>query len=61
MYVIFKEFGNYRITNEKNYNANISNASAVYTLHNCNSYEEALACAIGAGWSEECIINKTEE
>ena len=61
MYVIFKEFGNYKITSERNYNSVVQNAGIVISLFGCNTYEEALQCAVNAGFTKENILNKTEE
>lgn len=55
-YVIFKEFGKYKMTSDDNYNCFIRDESKVITIVNCNNDDEAMQAAINAGFRREEII-----
>lgn len=55
-YVIWKEFGTYKLTSEENYNNVTMNAGIVLTLHDCNNVDEAINCAVGAGFNKDYLI-----
>lgn len=42
-YVIFKELGKYKMTNEDNYNARIRDANKVVTFVGANSFADCIA------------------
>ena len=59
-YVIFKEFGKYKITSKTNYDEYVRNDSKVLTLP-ADTFEDALLCAINNGFQPHTILNFTED
>lgn len=59
-YVLFKQFGNYCVTNKENYEAQISNERQIMKIQNCDNKFDALLTLHNLGYKGN-IIDKTEE
>ena len=57
-WVLYKEFGKYKLTRELNYNSMISNADIVITLH-CDNIADVYEIIKQHGFKKEQIVNRT--
>lgn len=57
-WVLYKEFGKYKLTRELNYNSMLNNSNIVVTL-NCDNIEDAYIVLEQHGFDKNKIINRT--
>lgn len=61
-YVIFKEFGKYKVTKLSNYSNGIIDLDFVVTIKDVYTYEDAKQTIMRLyNLQEECIVNETGE
>ena len=54
--VVYKEFGQFKVTNKRNYDAQIRNASQILTMKNAETFDDVVFCLKNHGIKEEDII-----